>query len=219
MGTFFNLDGPFYKFGSMLADIMILSLVWILFSLPLFTIGASTTALFYVTTRRISNREGYILRDFWTAFKSNFKKATLLWLLMVALVGVLIINIININVTGSMATFLLPCQVVFLIEIALVSVYVFPLTARFDMKFLQIIKSSFFMANKHIFTSITCVVLGLAIVLGTYLYTILFLVAMGLYAWLSSYLIVRVFKRYRPEMDKDPLMEILEEESQHGQGA
>lgn len=210
MNGFFSLDGPFYKYGSILADIMVLSLVWLVCSLPLFTIGASTSALYYVTTRRIANREGYILRDFWTAFKSSFKKATLLWLLLLLVVLILIINIINIEVTGSMATFLLPCQICFLIEIALITVYLFPITARFEMGFRQTIKSAFYMANKHIFTSLTCVVLALGILLGIYLYPVLFLVAMGLYAWLTSYLIIRVFKRYRPEMDKDPALELAE---------
>ena len=35
----------------------------------------------------------------------------------------------------------------------------------------------------------------------------------GSYAMLSSYLIMKVFKRYRPEMDKDPLLEIQEIEA------
>lgn len=223
MSGFFSLDGPFYKFGSMLADIMILSLVWILFSIPLVTIGASTTALFYVTTRRISNREGYILRDFWSAFKSNLKKATLLWILLAALIGLIVYYFLNLTamaeMMGSMFNVLFPAWIIILIELLLISVYLFPLTARFDMKFLQIIKSALFMANRHIFTSLTCVVLGLAIVLGVYLYPILFLVAMGLYAWLTSYLVIRVFKRYRPDMDKDPLLESLELDKNHGQGA
>ena len=216
MGGFFSLDGPFYKFGSMLADIMILSLVWLVFSLPLFTVGASTCALFYVTTRRISNREGYILRDFFAAFKANFKKGTLLWLLLASMVGLLVYYLLNAamlaETMGNMARYFYPVWIVLLLELTLMSVYLFPMAARFDMKFSQILKSSLFMANRHFFTSVTCVVLALAILLGVYLYPIAFLVAMGLYAWLASYLVMRVFKKYRPEMDKDPLLEAAEED-------
>ena len=217
---FFSLDGPFYRFGSLLADIMILGVAWLLFSLPLFTVGASSTALFYVTTRRIANREGYILRDFWAAFKSNFKKATLLWLIMAGLTGTLayyLLNIANLaDIMGGMVSYLIPAWIVILIEIAFMMVYLFPITARFDMKFTQILKSALFMANRHIFTSVTCVALGLAVALAVYIYPIMILLAMSLYAWLASYLIMRVFKKYRPEMDKDPTLEVQEETARHG---
>jgi uncharacterized membrane protein YesL len=213
MSGFFSLEGPFYKYGSMLADIMILSLVWLVCSIPLVTIGASTSALFYVTTRRIANREGYILRDFWKGFKTNFKRATVIWLLLVLLVLILVFNILNIGVVGNMAVFMLPLQICFLIEAALISTYLFPLTARFDMGVKQTLKSAFFMANRHLPTSITCVVLGLASFLAIYLFPIYIMVAMGVYAWLASYMIIRIFKKYRPEMDKDPAQEIAEIEA------
>jgi uncharacterized membrane protein YesL len=219
MREFFSLEGPFYKYGGLLADVMILSLMWIFFSIPLFTVGASTTAVFYVTTRRIAEREGYITRDFWQAFKTNFKKATLVWLLMVVVVLVLIMNIMNIGIVGRMAVFMLPFQFLFLIEIAFMTVYIFPLMARFDMKFLQLIKSAFYMANRHLLTSISCVVLFTAILMAVYMYPIAFFIAIGLYAWLSSYMIMRVFKKYRPEMDRDPRLEIAEIEAKKEQEA
>ncbi|MCL2457094.1 MAG: YesL family protein, partial [Defluviitaleaceae bacterium] len=82
MREFFSLEGTFNKYAGFVADTLILSMLWIFFCLPVFTVGASTTALFYVSTRRISNREGYISSDFWAAFKSNFKRATALWFLI-----------------------------------------------------------------------------------------------------------------------------------------
>jgi uncharacterized membrane protein YesL len=185
--------------------------------LPVVTIGASTTALFYVTTRRISDREGYITRDFWTAFKSNFKKATGIWLLQMLVLLVLYLNITKMGDTGlsgNLQSVLLPFQFVFLLEVAFTSVYLYALTARFEMSWKQLIKSAFFMANRHFLTSFTCVLLGAAIVAGIIMYEVLIFAAMGLYAWLSSYLIMRVFKKYRPEMDKDPRLELQEIEAE-----
>lgn len=203
MGGFFSLDGPFYRIGNIIADIMILSLVWLLFSIPIVTIGASTTALFYVTTRRISNREGYLLRDFWTSFKTNFVQSTVVWVILLLVAAILFINIYNIDVVGDTRWIILPFQICFLIELVLISVYIFPIIARFDMKLKTLFKTAFYMANKHIFTSITCVVLAGAIILASLLYMLLFVVAIGLYAFGASYLIMRVFKKYRPEIDKD----------------
>ena len=213
MGSFFSLDGPFYKYGGMLADVMILSIVWIFSSLLIVTIGASTTAMFYVVTRRIANREGYILRDYWKAFKENFKKSTLLTLIILLVGSILIFNIRNYGIVGGMPWFLYPIQILFFIEMILMTMYIFPLAARFDMKIPLILKSALFMANRHLLTSLTCVVLLVALLVGVMIMPPLVLVAPGVFVWLASYMIIRIFKRYRPEMDKDPMLEIAEIEA------
>ena len=199
----------------MLADMLILSIMWLLFSIPFFTIGASTTALFYVTTRRIANREGYLTRDFWEAFKSNFKKATTLWLIILLLVWLIWFNLNNINAVGALAIIIFPAQIILMIEIALTTVYLFPMTARFDMSIKQLFKSSFYMANRHLLTSISCLILLVAGILTFFwMPPLAMFLAPGMYAWLSSQMIMRIFKKYRPEIDKDPILEIQEIEAQ-----
>jgi len=215
--NFFSLDGPFNKYGGMLADMIILSFMWLFFSVIGLgiTVGASTSALFFVTTRRIANREGYITRDFWEAFKANIKKATILWLIVVVLAWLIWFNINNIGAVGRLSVIIFPAQIVLLAEIVLMSVYAFPMTARFDMSIKHIIKSSFFMANRHLFTSISCVVLLTAAVLSFFIIPpVALFLAPGLYGLLASYMIMKIFKKYRPEMDKDPMMEIQEIEAQ-----
>ena len=214
MRDFFGLDGPFNRYGGMVADMIILSLMWLLFSIPLITIGASTTAMFYVSTRRIANREGYITRDFWESFKANIKRATIIWIIMLAMGWLIWFNISNIDAVGGIGFIVFPIQFVILAEILIMSVYIFPITARFDMSLKQSLKSSFYMANRHLLTSLSCVVLLAAAVLSFFLMPPLALfLAPGIYAWLSSLMIMRIFKRYRPEMDRDPVLEIQEIEA------
>ena len=217
MRDFFSLDGPFNKYGGMLADMIILSLMWMFFSVIGLgiTIGASTSAMFYVATRRIANREGYITSDFWLAFKTNIKRATLIWLIIVAVVWLIWFNLNNMAAVGALAIIILPAQVLILAEIGLMSMYIFPMNARFDMGLKQLIKSSFFMANRHFLTSLSCLFLLIGAVLLFFVMPPLALfVAPGAYAWLSSVMIMRIFKKYRPEMDKDPMLEIQEIEAE-----
>jgi uncharacterized membrane protein YesL len=219
MREFFSLDGAFNKYGGMLADMAIISLMWLLFCLPIVTAGASTTAMFYVTTRRIANREGYITSDFWTAFKSNLRRATVIWLITLVVLIILFTNVLLLTSEEGTAEALgifgivLPAQLVFLFLIAIMSVYLYPLMARFDMKLIQVIKSAFYMSVRHLLTSVCCV----AMVIGAFMLFLylppLILVAPGLYAWLASHMIVRIFKKYRPEMDRDPMIEIAEIEA------
>lgn len=209
MGGLFNMDGPVFRFLNAIADIMILSLIWLLFSIPLFTIGASTTALFYVTTRRISDREGYLFKDFFSSFKANFKRATLLWLLWCLLMGIVALNIymlINFEFAPILVTIMLPVQICIFIELYITTIYLFPLTARFEMSFFQTIKTAFFMANRHLLTTISSAMTGFAVLfLALMLFEPLLLVAIGIYAYSVSYMIMKVFRKYRPEMDEEQL--------------
>ena len=61
MGKFFNLDSPVMRVLGKAADLMILNLVFIACCLPIVTIGASITALSYVTLKMADGTEGYIL--------------------------------------------------------------------------------------------------------------------------------------------------------------
>ena len=215
MRDFFSLDGAFNKYGGILADTIILSFMWFFFSIVTLGIGvgASTTAMFFVTTRRIADRENYITSDFWSSFKENFKRATIIWLIIFVIGILLVFNIWNIATVGNMAGIVLAAQIVFVVQLTFFTIFIFPMTARFEMPLWMSIKSCFFMANRHLLTSITCTLL-LAILLfvgGWLIWFIIFIP--GLYAMLASMMIMRIFKKYRPEMDRDPILETQELEA------
>lgn len=93
MGGWFNIDSKFYRFCSYVGDFIILMVLWAIFSLPVITIGASTTAAYYVATRQLSSREGYIWKDFLKSFKSNFIQSTLSTIIFALIGAVIYINI------------------------------------------------------------------------------------------------------------------------------
>lgn len=78
----FNTDGAFYKFMIQLMDLLVLNFMWILFSLPIVTVGASTAAACAVTMKMAKDEESYIGREFIKQFKRNWKQGTALWILM-----------------------------------------------------------------------------------------------------------------------------------------
>jgi len=214
MGGLFNLDGPFYKFGSMLWDIMALSFLWLIFSIPIFTIGASTTALYFVTTRRVSKKEGYLTKDFWTSFSSNFKQSTKVWL-CIMVVGMLLLwnlyymffeteALIDV-MPQAMLMIMLPLQVLFFIELTLFTIYVFPIISRFEISGKMLFKTTMLMAHKHLPTTVLLILMLSLLLFSTvyYLHIMLILFSSGIYAYAASYFFVRIFKKYRPEMDKD----------------
>jgi uncharacterized membrane protein YesL len=51
MQKYFSPDSPFMSFIGKLADTLLLNILWLLFCLPVFTIGPSTAALYTVTLK------------------------------------------------------------------------------------------------------------------------------------------------------------------------
>ena len=74
---------------SRIFDMMCLNVLWLVCSLPIFTIGASTTAMYTVMLKVVKNEEGYIVKGFFKAFKENFKKSTIIWLILLVIGGFL----------------------------------------------------------------------------------------------------------------------------------
>lgn len=73
MRGFFYYDNKFFRAMAYLFDLAVLNLLWILFSLPVVTMGISTCALFRVILDQQKGEEGYLLRGFLRAFQSYWK--------------------------------------------------------------------------------------------------------------------------------------------------
>ena len=70
----FSVEGPLFKFFDRLWDLIKLNFFWLICSLPVVTVGASTAAAFSITLHMADDTEGYIVKPFFKAFKANLKK-------------------------------------------------------------------------------------------------------------------------------------------------
>lgn len=70
MNKLFDLESPIFKLLAKAVDIMIINVLFILGCIPIFTIGASLTALYKVTLKMVSKEDMYIVREFMLAFKT-----------------------------------------------------------------------------------------------------------------------------------------------------
>ena len=60
----FNYENPVWQFMGRLADILILNIIAIIFSIPIFTIGASWTALYYTLLKVVRKEDTYVWKEF-----------------------------------------------------------------------------------------------------------------------------------------------------------
>ncbi len=93
MHNLFSSDSKTIRFLNKMSDMIILNLLTILCSIPIFTIGAAVTALYDVVWRLQQEEEGKLLRTFFLAFRSNFKRSTLLWLIFLPIGAILLWNL------------------------------------------------------------------------------------------------------------------------------
>jgi uncharacterized membrane protein YesL len=156
----FSYDGPIMSFLSRVADILILNVLTLIFSIPLITIGAATTAAHY-TALKMRREEGHVLSCFWKSFKENLKQSTGIWLIFLAygFVSVLSYSIAT-NMSSKMATIIQGIIMATLILSAFLYVWVMPLQARFINPIKGTFKNAFYMAFKYFFRTLLMILLN-----------------------------------------------------------
>ena len=204
MGKFFNYDSPIMTTINKVVDCFFLSLMWLVFSIPLVTIGASTTALYYTVNKVIRHDRSSIWKEFWGSFKQNFKQSTIVWLILCVLYYILITNCIimyrvYIAEQGSIAVLIL--YLLSLIILMLWTSYLFPYIARFTNTTKNILKISGFLFVRHFLTSLLLVVLFTVALVIIYLFFPAIFLVPAFYMLVAGFLLENVFKRYMSEED------------------
>ena len=135
MNSLLNPESKLMLIFTKIAYSAYLNILWFLCCLPVVTAGASTTALFYVTLKMAKDEEGNVTKSFFRAFKENFKKATVIWLILLALGIVLALDGYIFYHMRFENAFWAVGTAVFLVAVAayaIVLMYIFPLLARFE---------------------------------------------------------------------------------------
>lgn len=140
---FFSVESPLYKFMQSLWDILKLNFMWIIFCIPIVTIGGSTIAAFSVLLRMSEDQEGNVIKDFWKAFKENWKQGILIGLLPPICFEAVFLDfqLYNAVENGGLGILIVGCFSAYIFIFCLI--YVFPLLARYDNTVINSIKNSF----------------------------------------------------------------------------
>ncbi len=152
-----EIDGPVMQLITKIVYAVWLNILWFVCCLPVFTVGVSTTALFYVTLKIAKNEEGAVTRAFFRSFKENFRQATIVWLILLA-VGVLlgIDGYIFYHMRFENVLWILGTAV-FMVAVAayaIVLMYIFPLMARFDNTIWAMFKNSLMIGMRFLLCTV-----------------------------------------------------------------
>lgn len=203
MSRFFTTNNPVFGVLDSIVDVIYVSILWLVFSIPIVTIGASTTALYYTVTKVIRHNRGYIFREFWRGFKSNFKQSTIIWLIYLLLMGIFLVDIrVMGTFNGTAAHMLQYTLVITMAMITAVLFYALAYTARFVQDVKHILLNSALMALRHL--PKTLLLLAVAVVAGLSIYLIgfAFFLAPAVAAVLDSIILESIFVRYMSDEDR-----------------
>lgn len=147
---FFSVDSPLYRFLSKLLDVIRLNFLWIIFSVPLVTIGASTVAALSVALKMADDEEGYIGRSFLKAFRENWKQGTALWLITaVALYAIYLDFQFFEALEGNPMIFLL-VGILSIVVVVSALLYAYPLAARYENSLFRTIQNSIDITRRYV---------------------------------------------------------------------
>lgn len=198
MQTLFGIDSTFYRLMDKFTKLVILTMLWLLCSIPIVTMGAATTALYYVTMKLAKGEDCNTIKLFFHSFRSNFRQATIIWVIFVA-IGILFgSNYFYYWITGNSQS--KGIQYVFLVLLVIYGMallYIFPVLAKFDNPVKNTIVFSIIMSMVNIGWTVLLTFISIMAVLITLIlngFPVFF--AMGIVAWLQSFLFNHIFDKY-----------------------
>ena len=210
----FGFDGSFINICDKIFDVMALGFLWILCSIPIVTIGASTSALYYAMVKCIKKGNGYIAREFFRSFRTNLAPGCFIWILVVAASFAMQLNIgILMKKTDSyVGLFFICVYALTSVWIIAFACYVFPALSRFDMSSGWLIKLAMYMTVRYFGTTIALLLILACAGAIIWRFPILVIFAPGPVIFLMSEFLERVLKKHEP--DSRETLECTEEEKQ-----
>lgn len=169
-----NFESPFFRALDIIANLLVLNILAVICSVPIFTAGAAYTAMCKQIYKMKTDEDGYIVRDFFREFRVNFKQATKIWLVMLLVGGALAADIYIFMEKGFefAAYYKLGIYALFF-TLILSAIYIFPIIARYETTIKNAFKNALAMAFYAFFKSI-------------------FMVAVTVAPWVAAYFIPNV---------------------------
>lgn len=200
----FDPDSPLMKGMARVGETVALNLLFLLMCLPVVTVGASLCAMYTVCYRNAENKPGELWETFWKAFRTNFRKATLLWLIILLTGGLIAFNLFVYSQNpGAGSSLLRMMSLAAAIFFVLVTAYIFPLEARYENTVGRTLRNAVWLSVGRfpvtlLLALLNIVPLAVAVIdLSLFLYLgILWIAAwFALVARLSCRLLLKVFKK------------------------
>lgn len=199
-GGIFGFGGKYTGTLSKLFDVLMLGLMWLIFCIPVVTIGASSAALYYAIVKSVKNDDGYASAMFLKSFKLNLKQGVVLTVIVGVILYLMGLNvgILMEKAEGIFGIIMMGFYIAVAVYLVVAAVYIFAALSRFDMGLGWFLRVGLYMVARYFLTSIMIAVILASAGALVWRVPLLILIVPGPAAFLISEFMERVLARHTP---------------------
>lgn len=219
---FFRIDSPVMQALSTLFDVIVVNLLTILLCIPVVTAGASLTAMHFVLLHEVRSEGSSVIKMYFRSFKRNFKQATLIWLVILAIAFVIWLDFFAMKYFSVDSKFLKIITSAIGIVILCILQFLFPLLSRYDIKTKKLLKDSGILAIGYLPRTLAMTAIWVAVGYLLYIASIrwlpvFILVGLGLPGYFCALLYNPVFEKLDANQEAAQSKETPEDEMKKGE--
>ena len=160
MKRFFSSDSIAIRLLTAFCNIMLINVLFIFTSIPLFTIGAGITAMYSTIFKWTRGEDPAITKTYFATFKENFKQATQVWIPFLIFIISLSVSLYftHNNLDESYKFMQYPISIALFLLICIIN-YIFPQIAIFKQKSSIIIRNACLLALANFPTTFLMIIL------------------------------------------------------------
>ena len=210
MSKLFDHDAPLMQCLIMVGNLIMLNILWLVCCAPIITVGAATTAMYYTMYQYATDGSEAVFKPFFSTFAKEFKRSTLVWLLLLVIGLVFVCDIWFLaSVPQFKGLWIVLGLLLFLYCIALT--HSFAILGRFDTNIKTALKSCYLVFVMNFWRSMGVLLLSAAPVLIVIFmpYQVLNTLplwvglAFGLIFYLNARLFIKSFEHIEPKKTEE----------------
>lgn len=198
----FRIDSKIYEFLTLLVNLVILNILWLVCCVPVITAGAASAAMYRVVFNFLTKQDDAVVKPFLRSFVSGFRQATPIWILQLAVGAMLFAECLYLLGEGN-TLLLVVLSVLVAIYLGTFNCY-FGLIARYNTGNGRALWNGFVLSMKHPIQTVLIALLNLFPVLLLVLFPnqlvrfglLWLLIGFSLIALLIAWFMLGTFKKY-----------------------
>ncbi len=198
MRKILTFEGSIIQFFHKTGELIIATMLFLLFCIPIVTAGASATSLYYTVIKSVRRDRGYVPTEFMRSLRRTLGKGSILSIGIFVWFGLLWIG--RMQTDGHRA---LLYTVLIIVSIG-VFVYIFPVLSRFEMNLIGIVKLSFVMSIRYFYYTIPILIGTVLLVWFQYFYLPIpcIFVLPGVWCYVVTFMMEKALLGYMPTKEE-----------------
>lgn len=146
---FISIESGLYRGMNRILEFLKISLLWLICSLPIVTMGAATVAAYTITLKMVKEEEGYIAGPFFKAFRENLLQGSVLGIFTMIAAYAIYLDFQLFEAVENNPILFLMAGIIGIFLLGMGTVFAFPLLARYQNTVPKTMRNSYRISTKY----------------------------------------------------------------------